>query len=626
MIYDFGCATSSEITNRILPALASAFAVIVTMAGVTSIGAALNRRSSFHTIDIFSGWGVTAAFMTLVAVLFTHALSYAALVLAFIMLGTIFLAVKRGYFISSFWLLALFPGLVILTVINMSGIARWDDFSHWVPNALYLFQHDGLPSHAMPAPHSVLPSYPYALPFLTYLASQLANGFLVQGGAMINFLLLLAFAAILAEVRPPVVGTRPMNLRSVGLTGLTLLLVTLANPAFNASFTMTSQGDTSTMVLVGVLALLLWRMIDALQNKIGSDIKKLALQITLTGVAFILIKQVNIILLGLLIFAFLVVAWKNKILKPALKQLPLLLSFALLLHFVWRHYVNTELASAGFGVQPLAAWRFDLIGPILKAMMHEMTRKNGLFGLIVVIVICGVSSLFRPATPVRNFALFAAIVCGGYIAFLFTTYVGSTFSEAETRRAASFYRYSTHVGLLGITFLWIAAPSLWNQLKEKTHPSSIVLTPATRMGVVTLMVLILPVSLLIHTGWLVPQPSLETCEVRHLGDKVAQTLPDHARLAVVEPESDGFFGFIVNFELVLNEVRSGHAMTVAQDISTFNTDPIPTRLQETLSGQDIDAILIQKAAHTPFRILGFDNAQGPVLLLRNRQEWKRVVL
>ena len=273
------------------------------------------------------------------------------------MVGATWHMAKCGYFISPFWLLALFPGIVILTGVNLAGISGWDDFSHWVPNALYLFHNDGVPRLTMAAAHSVWPSYPYAIPFLTYLASLLAGGFLMQGGAMFNFLLLLAFAAMLARTKLPTPDAEPsgpfaggttLNVRTFGLTGLALLVTTLANPSFNASFTMTNEGDTSTMILVGGLGLLLWQLIDALRQKMSGVVRDFTVQIALTATALVLIKQVDFILLGLLVFAFLVVAWKNQILKRALLQLPFMLALPLILHLIWRHFVDVEMSGVGF--------------------------------------------------------------------------------------------------------------------------------------------------------------------------------------------------------------------------------------------------------------------------------------
>ncbi len=467
MIYDYSCSEHLTFPDKLVPALENVGAVLIVLAGISALGALVQRRSEFRPTDIFSGWGIVAAFMTMLAVLFSHALVWGALIIAVLMFGAIWRVATRGYFVAPYWLLALFPGVVILTAVNLAGISGWDDFSHWVPNAIYLFHNDGVPNPASPALNSALPSYPYAIPFLTYLASHVAGGFLMQGGAMFNFLLLLAFAPMLAQSTVPasvvqsggpLEGGTPINLRTIGLTSLALFVTTLANPSFNASFTMTNEGDTSTMVLVGALGLLFWQLIDALHHKMSRSVKDLAAQIALTATALVLIKQVNFMLFGLLVFAFLVVARKNNVLKSALKQLPLMLAPALILHLIWQHYVDVNMGGGGVDIEPLSLWHFDLIGRILHAMLVEAIKHNGLFGLTLITIGAGTVSLFKPPTPARNFALLAAIVCGGYILILFTAFVGSTLTTPAILRAALFYRYTTHIGLLVTAFLWITIP------------------------------------------------------------------------------------------------------------------------------------------------------------------------
>ena len=205
--------------------LRGALACLIVLAGLASLGRLMARASHFHPIHILTGWALTAIALTVAATLTGHALLTTMLALFILMAWSFIPALRQGYFETPFWIVMLVPGLLILTVINLSGIARWDDFSHWVPNALFLFQHNSLPSAVLPATHSVWPGYPYALPFLTYLASQLASGFILQGGAMFNVLLLLMFAGLLAET-----GSVTSSRLKFGLMAVAMIVVTLAQP------------------------------------------------------------------------------------------------------------------------------------------------------------------------------------------------------------------------------------------------------------------------------------------------------------------------------------------------------------------------------------------------------------
>ncbi len=195
---------------------------------------------------------------------------------------------------------------------------------------------------------------------------------------MMNFLMLLAFAAMLTEVRQPPFQERRISLISVGLLSFALLAVTLLNPSFNASFTMTNQGDTSTMVTVGALGLMFWNLIDALVRKDRAAKQELFLQILLVSTLLILIKQGNLALLGLLIIAFLVVSWKNKVLKEASVLVLIVFIAAFLFRYIWQHHVDTELAGNGKGLNPVHEWRWDLLAPLLKAMGSRSVKKERL--------------------------------------------------------------------------------------------------------------------------------------------------------------------------------------------------------------------------------------------------------
>jgi len=622
-IYDFGCQPSSEIWPHAHLVLWGVL-ICVALLGLLAATGRLVRRGGapFQAVDILCGWAIVAVAMTLTATLLSPIMLYAAWSLVALMGIAAAPAIGGRYFASPFWGSVLFPGLPVLIAINVIGIAKWDDFSHWVPNALYLYQQNALPTSALPALHSAWPGYPYALPFLTYLASLLAGGFVMQGGAMFNFMFLLTFAGMLTEIYPAAAKTAFRE--RIGLFGLAILTVTLANPSFNASFTMTSQGDTSTMVVVAALVLLLWRLLDDLLRNDGARTIQTIMSIALLNTLLVLIRQSNVALCGLLFVAFLICAWKNRLLGPALRRAPAMLLGAIALRLLWQHYVDTELAGNGFGFRPLAAWRFDLLGPLLEAMGREMLRKSGCFLLMFGVIVAGAVSLFRPVSRARTFALLSAIVCAGYMVFLVICYLGATFSEAEVRRAASFYRYSTNVGLLGIAALWIAAPQVIGWLKHKPlFPALAVISPL-RSGLCLFVPFVLPLSLAVDAHWLVAHPIPENCGYRTEAQKLAAELPDNARLAIFEPETDSMLSCIVNFELALKDARTGGQTSVVWNVNKFNTDSLASRLDDLSRDTTTDAVFVQQARQTPIDVLGVDNANAPVLLLRRNQSWERV--
>ena len=516
MVFDFGCSAPAEVLTQIFPAVYGALACVATVAGVAVLGRSLRKGAEFQAADILCGWGLVVAFMTTISVLYARPLGLARLIVFGAMLLAAIPAVTKRYFNSPFWCLAIVPGLFILVAINVLGIAAWDDFSHWVPNALYLWQYDDVPGKDLPISYSFWPGYPYAVPFLTYLASHLAGGFLVEGGAMVNFLLILAFAAMLTEVGHPPFQEGRISLTSIGWLCFALLTVTLLNPSFNASFTMTNQGDTSTMVAVAALGLMFWNLIEAVVQKDRAAKQKLLIQILLVSTLLLLIKQSNLALLVLLIIGFLMASWKNRVMKQVVLPVFLVFTVAFLFRCVWQYHVDTELAGNGKGLNPIHAWRWDLLGPILNAMGNEALRKSGCFGLILLAGIYGVANLVRTPDRTRDFAIIAGIVGGGYVIFLMICYVGGAFHEGEARKAASFYRYATHVGLLNIALIWIAAPRFWAWLQDRTK-YSLAFWSKTSARAGLLAVMPLPLLLFINPAWVTARPELQSVQFSQSG-------------------------------------------------------------------------------------------------------------
>jgi hypothetical protein len=89
---------------------------------------------------------------------------------------------------------------------------------------------------------------------------------------------------------------------------------------------------------------------------------------------------------------------------------------------------------------------------IAGSMVRVAASKGGHFGLMAAILVLACVALLRPRlldADARRLCIVAAVAFVGYTAFLLVAYVGG-FTEYEAVRAASFWRYSTHLGLLGV--------------------------------------------------------------------------------------------------------------------------------------------------------------------------------
>lgn len=607
MIFDFSCLTLHEKFQHAGYAVAGSLACLYFFAGLSAMGALLLRAPNYSVEQSLAGWAVAAFFMTLLGILVPHSLLAGFVTILTACTITLGAAWRRGYFKSNTWLFLLSAGFLFTLAINLYGIGKWDDFSHWVPNALYLWQNDTLPAPDAPAPHSVWPGYPYAVPFLAYLASKLCGGFMVTGGAMFNFMFLLGFACSLPGWFVPARQPTWFML----LTGL--LGVTLLNPSFNASFTMTSQGDTPTMIVVATLVVLIARS-RPYANKTDHIL------FALLSVLLMLIKQANIGIFILILCGWALVAALQKELRKSLPAIGFCAAAAMAARMIWQHYVSTHMDGNGFNVQPLSLWRWDLAPALLTAMGQTMLKKCGSFALFLALIALGGHALLRRQATNRYFLIVSACVAGGYLAFLFTCYLGTTFNEAEIRSAASFYRYSTHLGLLPIAMFWLLAPSFLNRPQVQRVISNRLATQVIR-GII---VAALPAAFVISPTALFALPNKIVCAQRLEAQNLALHLGNNSRIAIFEPDGDGFFSYLMNFELALSEDSQHHGRYAIGGTNRFSAEAPDEQLTKlALKNPDLRYAYMQKAAPRTATLQNINNDKA-ILLVRNGEDWKRV--
>ncbi len=629
MIYDFGCQSVADVTDavmRILSAARGAVACLAVLAGLAVLGRAIRRgfgdASDSPSRDIFFGWSLVTVLLTFLVVFFTAPLALASYGVLAAMLLALVPAWKDKYFVTPFWLLAFSVGLIVLLAINLYGIGKWDDFSHWIPNAFYAYRFDGVPGKNLPPPHSAWPGYPYTVPFLTYLASRFAGGFVVTGGAMMSFLMLMVFAGLLLEIYQAPSRQSRISLRSVGWAAFGLLAVTLLNPNFNASFTMTSQADASTMVVAAALGLFLWQYIDAVKGGDRAAQRNVFLGAMVLAVLLTLIKQVNIALLGLLLIGFVAAGWKNKILKPSLMMSMPVLVISMLLRCLWQYHVDTEIAGNGFALKPLHAWRFDLLGPLLHAMGREALRKSGCFGLILISGIVGLVGLFRAPSRIGNFAIIAGTAACGYVVFLAVCYVGATFSEPEITRAASFFRYSTQVGLLTTSLVWIAAPVWGAWLLRHMKVPAFMCRDRTKNVACGVAILALPLCLVLSPVVLIATPNAMVCAARHDAQHIAEILPPATHLALFDPDGNGMFAEVLRFELFMGDHKPSRNISLDWNVTKPDLEQLQPRLQQLVGDKTINAVYAVRSQETPITLGGFDSQTQSLFLLRDGSGWR----
>ncbi len=390
-----------------------------------------------------------------------------------------------------------FPIVALTAAIPL---VAWDDFSHWLPNALFLLRWDAFPGPGLPPPESQHGTYPPGSALITYSTALIGRTLLgldaipETAAPIVTVLLFGALAACLGQAFAP----RIRNLWSGA--ALALLCVFWANPGFIPRIVFTNYGDAPTAALLGIA------LIVSLYGIERRDVWS-AVQASIILAAIVNVKQTGIVvaLLGFGGISLIILRDAGPGRPKRLAVACLALFPAFLAWLLWRHHASA--ATGGFSVKPLAEWAWHLAPQTLSSMGKVAFSKAIYTSALVGAAIFALLSLKRGNRGLLASASIVLAFAGfGWAFALFMSYVGTSFSEVEITRAASFWRYmSQFAGPVGVVLalavvewraLWVWLDSLIAKL-----PLSI----SGRAGLVLpIAVLLLPVLAFNHL-WPLPR-------------------------------------------------------------------------------------------------------------------------
>ena len=166
--------------------------------------------------------------------------------------------------------------------------------------------------------------------------------------------------------------------------------------------------------------------------------------------------------------------------------------------------------------------------------MHPMH-----FILLVTLTILGLVGLVRASGPVDRLLAVVAVLWIGYTGFLGFVYVTSL-SDEEALRAAEFWRYSTHLSLLGIAGGAAVGGVLWprrRRLGQWTGTMAVAAPVVASLGLVVV------------ADRLIPSANGLATPFRAFGRQLAEVLPKGARVAIVAPWDCGLLDSAIIYEL-----------------------------------------------------------------------------
>lgn len=518
-----------------LPTLAQTaglLAVIAVTAAFVVLGAAAGGANRRAEADLVGGWGIAVAAFVLAGAIARVPLGWVTVVLfaAAIACATLAPRRMRGPDARGLMLWAVLVLPLVLVVAAMVP-SQWDEFTHWLPNTRYLVEHDDFFRAGVASPPSQQAAYPYALPLVSYMASQLTGYLVENSAALFNVILLGCFgyavARVIAEARgQPRIGW--------GLAALGLLAVGPLNPTFVPKIVFTAYADNATGVALGFAALIAWQALNALAEGETARARALAWQFGFVATTLVALKQANLPLLAALIAAAGLAALAEGRLRAALPLAMRALLLPLAVWALWRVYVSQNFSGGEFEIRPFAEWSLALIPDVIARMALIASKKGGYFGLMLIALGFAVRGIVRPRTAFDRLAVIAGGMFLAYNLFLLFTYI-TAFGDNDALRAASYWRYNTHLGGIAVLFAVYGIARLWR------WP-----LPRIAAAAAVVLVLIAPVALAAMIRFDVRAPKLF---VRAVGAEIQRTLSQDDRIVLIDTTDSGVYVMMMYYTL-----------------------------------------------------------------------------
>ncbi|OFX12822.1 MAG: hypothetical protein A2516_10230 [Alphaproteobacteria bacterium RIFOXYD12_FULL_60_8] len=470
-------------------------AVLILWGLLTVLGRTAALSGNMPEVNAVLGWALVSTVMTMTGVFSFIPFTLVAGTMGVTALGAAGWAWRSGHaaFPGGAWkMLAL--SLPLLLIASAMEPSQWDEFSHWLPAPRFLLLTDAFPSATNPITGTqMLPAYPYAWVFLSYLTGRIAGFMVDNAGSLLNLLLLFSFGFTALRLALQATGRDMPAHLSWPLAALALMGGVAFNPSFVEKVALTAYADTSTSVCVGFAAVLAWRLLCALAEGKIEDAKRDAWRFGLVAAVLINIKQTNLVPYVLILATTGLVALRDPAIRliQLAKIVPWMIGPSLMIYLVWRYHVAT--AMDGFPITEavflqFADWNVEAIPQILASMLKVATSKGAYFGVMAVAVMFAARGLIRFDGPFARLSILCGGVFLGYESFMLFIYVAS-FGEGSAKSAVSFWRYNMHIGLLSVIFGAYGVGLLWKRYVDERHPipTWIKAAPVLLVGVVAVL-------------------------------------------------------------------------------------------------------------------------------------------
>lgn len=510
--------------------------LLTVLALLLVLGSAGIRSAVPPEARIVAGWGALSLVLTVWGVMTPASMRVPMVALGVVAAGLVAIAVARARLggasgpdpaNGSIPLGGLWPAAILSVPFWLALLPAFpsqvDTWLNLLPNAGYLFQHDMLPRHDRPPAWSFLPVAPYNTQYVAYAASVVAGHLVPNAMALFNLALLLLAGLLLARVLADDARNPPWWAVACGIA-----LAIPLNPGFVPRTFLAGYGETPLAVTALVAVWLARETLAALRRNTGR-IAGPAVALALVLAALVNTKQSGIGLLAPIGLSFLVLAVSDPAIgwRRGLVACVAILTPALALWLLWRGYAVTAFEAGELRPRPMSAWNFALLPTILASMLRTIVQKATFY--LFLLAVLGMAVSFWRRAPRSDAATTLALIggtCVLYNGFILFTYVAH-FPPEMAVNAHSYFRYSGHLSLLVMLGLAIG-------LRPAAELGVLWLGRQARAagGVAVALVALFPLAAIpmLRFDLQAPHPA-----VFALAPRVAEHLPDKARLAVLVP-------------------------------------------------------------------------------------------
>ena len=511
-------------------------AIILTITMFAGLGRMRGIASDMPGVSILIGWSVFVSVMTLAGVFTLASFSTVFWVLAAISLVTLIFTARHRILgirpLVPYFVL----GAPLLLIVAAKFPSEVDSFTHWLPNGLYILEHDAFLGPNGPPTKSAYPGFPYNVTFLFLAASKFAGNFVENAVILCNVVWLILFAAVIAWLlrRSKAVPSG----HDWKLAAFSMFCATLPNPVFVRRIWLTSYPDTATSVTVLFAGLAGWLWIEAIVKHDRSELAKAATFAVLLAL-LVNIKQANLVLVITLVVSTGMVALRDHDASFPLytKRLLLVMGTPLLLYFCWRYYLFEVVPLEENKIQPFADWPLDRLSDLLSKIGVVVYRKPLYFALAFGFVAWGMRTLIsRPKSDFDRLTIIVGANFVGYNLFLLLIFIAHFGGHPQ-----SYWRFNTHLGYLIIAATIFGFGVAYKTYRERLSERM----PNIFKRISMMLIIILPA---LHLGLVnywrfdleIPKPML-----REIGQDLARILPASANVAAIIPNDQGNFTSIL---------------------------------------------------------------------------------